>query len=107
MDEIIELTFESPEGIIDCRLEPQRNEEELSYSATILYPNTINGFSKSEIYCHNLRRGTRMGDYFFETGEDAVPPKIKRLETQISKAIVTALQHAETGTKKSINTISA
>ena len=38
MDETIELTFESPDGIIDCRLEPQRNGTELSYSATILYP---------------------------------------------------------------------
>ena len=88
MDEVIELIFESPEGVIDCRLEPQRNEDELFYSATILYPNIVNGFSKSEIYCHNMRRGTKMGDYFFETGDDAIPQKIKKLEPQISKAIV-------------------
>jgi len=92
MEEAIELTFESPEGVIDCRLEPVRNEDELSYSATILYPNTVNGFSRSEIYCHNLRRGTKMGDYYFETGADAILPKIKKLETQISKAIVSAMQ---------------
>lgn len=88
MDEAIELTFESPEGIVDCRLEPQRNEDELSYSATILYPNTVNGFSRSEIYVLHLRRGTKMGDYYFETGADPILPKIKKLETQISKAIV-------------------
>ena len=90
MDEVIELTLESAEGIIDCRLEPQRNDTELSYTATILYPNTVDGFSRSEIYCHNMRRGTKMGDYYFESGEDPIHPKIKKLETQISKAIVTA-----------------
>ncbi len=95
MDETIELILEVPEGIIDCRLEPQRNDAELSYSATILYPNMVNGFSKSEIYCHNLRRGTNRGDYFFEAGEDAVLPKIKKLETQLSKAIVNNHQNAE------------
>ena len=88
MDEIIELAIDSPEGIIDCRIEPYRNDNELSYSATILYPNTVNGFSRSEIYCHNLRRGTKNGDYFFEAGENTIHPKIRKLETQISNAIV-------------------
>jgi len=92
MDEPIELVLESPDGIIDCRLEPHGDETEISYSATILYPNMVNGSNRSEIYCHNLRRGTKMGDYFFEAGEDTLPKKIKNLETQISKAIVTALQ---------------
>ena len=92
MDEAIELALESPDGIVDCRLEPHRNETEISYSATILYPNIVNGSNRSEIYCHNLRRGTKMGDYFFESGENDLPPKIKKLETQISKAIVNTLQ---------------
>jgi len=93
MDEIIELALESQDGIIDCRLEPHRNETELSYSATILYPQVVNGYNRSEIFCHNLRRGTKMGDYFFEAGEDTLPPKIIKLETQISKAIVNSLQN--------------
>jgi len=92
MDEIIELTLESADGIVDCRLEPHGNETEVSYSATILYPGTTNGYSKSEIYCHNLRRGTKMGDYYFETGESDIHPKIKKLETQLSNAIVRELQ---------------
>ena len=92
MDESIELILESPEGTIDCRLEPHQNETELSFSVTILYPNTVNGFSRSEIYCHNLRRGTKMGDYFFERGDSEIHPKIKKLETQLSNAIVQALQ---------------
>jgi hypothetical protein len=92
MDEVIELVFESLEGIIDCRLEPVKNGSELSYSATILYPTVVNGYSRSEIYCHNLRRGTAMGDYFFEAGEDPLHPKIKKLETELSHAIVFAHQ---------------
>jgi hypothetical protein len=86
MDEIIELTLESPDGMVDCRLEPQRTGSELSYSATILYPNTVNGFSRSEIYCLNLRRG-KTGSYFFEDGADEVLPKIKKLEATVSNAI--------------------
>ena len=94
MDEIIELTFESPDGIIDCRLEPQRSDDEgLSYSATILYPNIVNGYSRSEIYCYHLRRTKANGDYFFETTEDAIPPRIKKLEVQISSAISFALKN--------------
>ena len=92
-EEAIELTFESPDGIIDCRLEPQVIDDELSYSATILYPNVVNSFARSEVYCHHLRRGTKMGDYYFE-GADAMLPKIKKLETQISKAIVSASQQS-------------
>ena len=92
MDEIIELTFESPDGIIDCRLEPQRNDDKLSYCATILYPNIVNGYSRSEIYCYNLLRGTN-GDYFFDDGEDPIPPRIKKLEPQISSAIAFALKN--------------
>ena len=92
MDEIIEMTFDSADGIIDCRLDPLRNENELFYSATILYPNTVNGFSRSEIYCHNLRRSTKNGGYIFEKGEEAIHPKIKKLETQISDVIAQVLQ---------------
>jgi hypothetical protein len=91
MDEILELTLESPDGIIDCRLEPQRNEDELFYNATILYPNVVNGFSRSEIFCHDLHRDTGTGDYLFEPGED-IHPKIKKLESRISAAIVKILR---------------
>ena len=100
MNEPIELTFESPDGIVDCRLEPMRSDDELSYSATILYPNVVNGFPRSEVYCLHLRRGTKMGDYYFENGSDAILPKIKQLENQISKAIVNA---AKQSTNQSIN----
>ena len=86
MDETIELTLESPDGLVDCRLEPQRTESGLSYSVTILYPNTVNGFSRSEIYCVNMRRD-KSGSYVFEPGDDEVLPKIKKLEVQVSAVI--------------------
>ena len=93
MDETIELVIESPDGIIDCRLEPIREERKLYYSATILYPNIVNGFSRSEIYCYNLSGDTNSG-YFFEIGEDTIPSKIKILETQLSEAIINHLYKA-------------
>ncbi len=89
MPEPIELAIDSPEGIIDCRLDPELNEGVLSYSATILYPHTVNGFSRSEIYCHTLLQAEKSGDYFFEPGEE-IHPKIKKLEAQLSEAIIHA-----------------
>ena len=89
MLEPIELALNSSQGIIDCRLEPQINDGVLSYSATILYPHTVNGFSRSEIYCHTLLQTEKSGDYFFEPGEE-IHPKIKKLEAQLSEAIVHA-----------------
>ena len=86
MDEIIELTLESPDGIIDCRLEPQTNKDGHSYSATILYPHTVNGYSRSDIYCHTMLLDIETNGYVFDEGED-IHPKIKKLETQLSEAI--------------------
>lgn len=86
MDEILELTLDTADGVADCRLEPQRNETELFYSATILYPHVVNGYSRSEIFCHDLRCVGASADYLFESGTD-IHPKIKKLEAQISAAI--------------------
>ena len=86
MDEILELTLDTDDGIADCRLEPQRNDTELFYSATILYPHVVNGYSRSEIFCHDLRRTGYSDEYLFEHGTD-IHPKIKKLETQLSDAI--------------------
>ncbi len=88
MDITIELSLESPDGIIDCRLEPQRNDGTLFYNATILYPHIVNGYSRSEIYCHDIRFEPETGSYHFETGEDGIHPKIRKLEAQISDAII-------------------
>ena len=85
--ETIELALESPDGIIDCRLEPEDNNG-ASYAATILYPSTVAGYSRSDIFCHTLKRDAETGSYFFE--DEDMHPKIKRLERQLSDAIVKA-----------------
>lgn len=87
MQEPIELALDSHDGIIDCRLEPQRNEAGVYYAATILYPNTVNGYNRSEIYCHNLL--PTAGGYVFDDSDD-LHPKIKRLEAQLSDVIAKA-----------------
>ncbi len=86
MEEAIELTFESPDGIIDCRLEPVRDEDGLHYSATILYPNMVNGYNRSDIYCHDVRRN-RQGVYAFDSMDENIHPKIRKLEAQIAEAV--------------------
>ena len=88
MHEDIELTFESPDGVIDCRLEPQTGDDDvLRYSATLLYPNVVNGFSRSEIYCHMLVPGGKNGAYIFDRADEDIHPKIKKWETKIAAAI--------------------
>lgn len=89
MEEDIELAIESPDGTIDCRLEPIMDEDtrQLHYSATILYPDMVSGFFRSEIYCHNLVRGAN--GYTFDVNED-VHPKIQKLEGKLAEAILIA-----------------
>lgn len=86
MEEVIELTLDAPEGVIDCRMELQQDGEVLSYSATVLYPTMVNGFSRSEIYCHTLHFNAAQNRFLFSEDEE-IHPKIRKLETQISAAI--------------------
>ena len=87
MNETLEIAIDSVDGTIDCQLEPKRNDAGIFYAATILYPNIVNGFSRSEVYCHNMIRDAKTGNYTFDDNED-IHPKIKRLEAQISEAIL-------------------
>ena len=91
MDEIIELALTTTYGIVDCRLDPERNDGEFFYTITILYPNMVNGFNRSEIYCHVMRFDTNTGGFVFEAGDDNIHPKIRQLEKQISEAIAKAV----------------
>ena len=86
MDEPIELTLPSPDGTIDCRLDPETQDDRQYYSATILYPHVVNGFSRSDIYCHNFHHDPTTGTYHFE--EDTIHPKIKKLEVALSDALI-------------------
>jgi hypothetical protein len=85
MDEVLEISIDSPAGTVDCRLEPETGEGTFFYNATILYPNVVDGFSRSEIYCHNMQQDKKNGDWHFI--DDEIHPKIKGLESKISEAI--------------------
>jgi hypothetical protein len=85
MEEIIEISIETPDGTADCRLELMEDNDVYYYNATILYPHIVNGYSRSEIHCMDVYRdGT---DYYLKAGEGGIHPKLKKLEGQIAAAI--------------------
>ncbi len=86
MHEPIELAISSPDGIIDCRLEPEQDTGVQRYEATILYPAIVNGYSRSEIYCYKLVFDPNTRTYVFDRNEDILP-KVGKLEHQLSDAI--------------------
>ena len=94
MQEAIELSVESPDGIIDCRLEPELIDEVLTYSATILYPQNAGGYSRSDIYCYTMEKDAATGSYVFSYGDEGIHPKIKKLEAQLAQAINTQIKEA-------------
>lgn len=77
----IETSIETPDGVADCMIEL----EEDRCNVTILYPNVINGFSRSEVYSHDLIKNEN-GKYGFDRTQD-IHPKIARLEEQIVGSI--------------------
>ena len=88
MDKIIELSLESAEGVIDCRLELQEEEGVAPYyNVTILYPQVVNGYGRSEIYVHDMKANSD-GSFYFEEGDKGLHPKIKKLEARLSDEIV-------------------
>ena len=95
MNKTIEMSIESPDGIIDCQLEPERINGGLIYGATILYPNIVDGFSRSEIYCYNLKHDPETRSYHFDAGEEGIHPKVKKLEGKISNTIISFLKESD------------
>lgn len=83
--EAIEIAIETIDGTADCRAEPMAGDDGVYFNVTILYPNTSNGYHRSEVYCHDMH-GTRAGGFFFNDTEE-IHPKIKRLEPQLSAAL--------------------
>jgi hypothetical protein len=90
MQEDIELAVETPQGTADCRLE-HKEEGIHAYSATILYPNMVNGYNRSEIYCFTVVYDPKTKTSVFESMEDSIPAKIQQLEPHISAAIIKSL----------------
>lgn len=87
MQQSIEFTVDTTDGVADCRAEMTGSDGRLS--VTILYPNNTSGFNRSEVYCHDMYKERE--NYFFADAEE-MHPKIKRLEAQISQAILQASQ---------------
>jgi len=50
---------------------------------------TAGGYNRSDIFCYTLKHDAETGGYFFEHSDD-MHPKIKRLEAQLSAAIMNA-----------------
>ena len=89
MHEPLELIIASPDGIIDCRAEPVTDGDGNQYfSVTILYPQVLDGFSRSEIFCHDMRLQPETKTYHFDANEADIHPKILKLEKQVSDEII-------------------
>ena len=82
MKEDIELSIVLKEGVIDIRLEPDDENESL-YHATILYPSTVEGNSRSEIFCYDMKTHPN-GVLEFVYSDEGIHPKIARLEDEIN-----------------------
>jgi hypothetical protein len=92
MVEVIEAALTAPGGIADCRLEWDPDSTPPCYDATILYPTVVNGYSRSEIYCHRMVRDVAGDAWVFGTALDGIVPKIQALQQQISDAILAAFK---------------
>jgi len=87
MNSPVEISIETVDGIADCMLDLQEDESGTTfYSVTVLYPNIVNGFSRSEVYCHNMLCDSATGKYVFDRN-DEIHPRVKKLEQQLSAAI--------------------
>lgn len=84
MDRVIETSIATKDGIADCRIELQEND---TYHITILYPNLVNGFSRSEIFCYDMRKKDDAEGYEFIYEEEGIHPKILKMEAEISAEI--------------------
>ena len=84
--EVIELAFELEDGVVDCRLDPVEGDNQ-RYSATILYPQMVNGYLRSEIFCHELVYNTSNRLFEFENHDNDIHPKILKLEPKLNELI--------------------
>lgn len=83
MREDIELSIDTKDGVIDIRFEPDQQDEML-YHATILYPSTIEGNSRSEIFCYDMKVADKGGRMEFVYSDEGLHPKIAKLEDEIN-----------------------
>jgi|GEM_PF-3031466 len=85
----IELSLDSPSGLIDIRIEPDTDDDRpASYSVTILYPNMASGISRSDIFVHTMLIDPSTLAFHFLDDEKGIHPKVLAIEADISTAIV-------------------
>ena len=85
----IELSLDSPSGLIDIRIDPDTEDDRpASYSVTILYPNMAAGISRSDIFVHTMLVDPSTGAFHFLDDEKGIHPKVRAVEAEISAAIV-------------------
>lgn len=87
MNERIEISIETPDGIADCSLELHQRDEHTFYNVTILYPNIVNGFSRSEVYVHDMYLSDD-GRYQFDPLDENIHPKIMKMEGRLAEVMV-------------------
>lgn len=88
--EPLEISLETKEGIVDCRIEAIPDKKDF-YDITILYPFSGNGFGRSEIFCHEIFFDEKEHSFLFVNPDNELYPKIKALESLISKALINSL----------------
>ncbi len=86
MNQVIELAFELEDGVVDCRFDPVEGDNQ-RYSATILYPQMVNGYLRSEIFCAEMVYNSSNRLYEFENLDNDIHPKILKLEEKLNEAI--------------------
>lgn len=85
MEQLIEFTIDADGAVIDCQAEPFCVGEEIAFNVTLLYPSSINGFGRSEIYCHLMKRSGSV--FSFDCSDTPIHPKIEKLEKHISNVL--------------------
>lgn len=86
--ETIEVVIETEDGTVDCCLETESDQRQTRYQTTVLYPDIVDGYSRSAIYCNVMINSGNGAGWMFDESEGPLHPKVRKLETKLSQAIV-------------------
>jgi hypothetical protein len=85
--ESIEIVIETEDGTVDCNLETDTDQRHSKYQTTVLYPDIVDGYSRSAIYCNVMIKSGNGAGWMFDETEGPVHPKVSKLEQRLSQAI--------------------
>jgi hypothetical protein len=86
MEEVIEFSIDTADGVADCRVEITDTENEKRTFVVILYPHITNGMLMSKVYEHELIPLSGGGYRFSDAA--AIHPHVQLLEQDISAEIL-------------------